>query len=390
MDVHILVVGAGPAALSACVALARQQPELCRSDALRVIDPAGGWLATWHHQMASQRIAHLRSPVVHHPHPEPFAMLRRIDRVRDIRRPDGLDLPTVGAFARFCADLVDRHDLGGVVDRGQVVHARLAQHATLQLADGRTILADHVVVATNPRRPVVPAWVAGLPAGAVHHGGRLRGRDLEGRRVLVVGGGLSAAHLALGAAADGARVVLVARRAPTVRRMDVDPRWLGHSRMGPFAALDARDRAAAVRRARGGGSMPAWSFRALRRAEGVDLWAPDDVVEAVAGTGQVSVLTAEGRTTSVDEVWLGTGGEVDPTRDPVLAAACRTHPVPVHEGLPDLEPDLRWGTAPVWVAGAAAALRLGPVAGNLYGHRHAGRRIADSLAQSASPRGIRG
>lgn len=380
MDVPAAIIGAGPAGLSVGVAMAQRRPSVVADRDLRVLDPAGSWLANWDRQMASQGIRHLRSPVVHHPHPEPFALLEQVDRARGLRHVDGLHLPSVVAFADFCAGLVERLDLGRVLLRGTVVAAEVASDGVrLHLADGSRICADRVVVATNPRRRVVPGWARGLDPALVTHGGRLVGAVLPGRRVLVVGGGLSAAHLALGAAAAGAEAIVVARRQPTVRRMDVEPRWLGPARMGPFAGRCAEERAAAVARARGGGSMPPWASRARGRADGVQLWTPDEVAQAVAVDGRVVIGTTAGRTTTVDEVWLATGGVVDLEQDPVLAAACRSHPIAVHQGLPDLGHDLRWGTAPVWVAGAPAALRIGPMAGNLFGHRHAGQRIADSL-----------
>lgn len=64
----VLVVGAGPHALTLAAYLAGQRSGASR---LRVVDPSGRWLDRWHHQMAAYAIPVLRSPSVHHPHPDP-------------------------------------------------------------------------------------------------------------------------------------------------------------------------------------------------------------------------------------------------------------------------------------------------------------------------------
>ncbi|PNW77436.1 hypothetical protein CHLRE_10g436450v5 [Chlamydomonas reinhardtii] len=77
-----------------------------------------------------------------------------------------------------------------------------------------------------------------------------------------------------------------------------------------------------------------------------------------------------------DHVWCATGSVVDAGRDPLLRrlqAQCR---VELHGGLPELTPELRWCEGlDVFVAGAYAALRLGPGAGNLMGARTAAVRL---------------
>jgi cation diffusion facilitator CzcD-associated flavoprotein CzcO len=68
---QVLVVGAGPAALSLATALTCRRVPV----ELEVIDPSGTWMAAWNRRFAAQDIPHLRSPSVHHPHPDPFALL---------------------------------------------------------------------------------------------------------------------------------------------------------------------------------------------------------------------------------------------------------------------------------------------------------------------------
>ncbi|MEE8603018.1 FAD-dependent oxidoreductase [Euzebya tangerina] len=377
-----LVVGAGPAGMSVAVHLALTDPDAVRRDEFAVIDPAGRWLATWDAQMAAQRIEHLRSPVVHHPHPSPFALVRSVDQDRDLRRSDGLHVPTTTAFARFCTDVLEECRLTNAVIGVRAVGAQLESDAVaVRLANDVTIRAERVVVATNPRRQVLPQWLEQVPPEHVHPNGRL-GENLSGRRILIVGGGLSAAHLTFGAAAGGADVALLARRPFVERRMDVHPTWLGPIRMGAFDAADFATRHELADEARGGGSMPAWAAKQLRvmsREGAVRLYEDDQVDMVLDVDGQTIVRSRAGRALPIDEVWPAFGGLSDIRVDGVLGDIADQSPLPLHGGLPALSADLRWGSVPVWVAGAVAALQIGPVAGNLFGHREAGRRIATAL-----------
>jgi cation diffusion facilitator CzcD-associated flavoprotein CzcO len=236
-----------------------------------------------------------------------------------------------------------------------------------------------------------PSWAADPQLrrrGLLLHGGGLQRRDTDGRplhrgrRVVVVGGGLSAAQLARGAVEDGAHVTVLARRPIVRRRMDVDPRWLGPTLMGPFAAAAPARRRRMLDDARGGGSMPVWAERELRHLHrggrlnlregvGVDLLVPVDDGVAVCTRDGVAVA---------DQIWLATGSIPDVGADPALADLAARCPVALHDGLPELRADLGWATTAVHVAGALAGLQVGPIAGNLAGHRQAAERIVAAWA----------
>lgn len=123
--------------------------------------------------------------------------------------------------------------------------------------------------------------------------------------------------------------------------------------------------------------MPIWAEQALRRmaragrlaiCEGVG------IQRLVPLGDRVAVITAAG-VEVVDQVWLATGATPDVCADLALGALLKAHPVPVHGGFPELGPDLSWGATGVHVVGALAGLQVGPVAGNLAGHRHAAERV---------------
>lgn len=387
----IAIVGAGPAALASAVALR------CHGhDDLVVLDPSGAWLSAWHRRFRAQDIPHLRSPSVHHPHPEPFELLARVGP-DDTVRSNQVRLPTTTAFARFCDELIDEAALGPVLRAIAVTRLEpVAQGTVLHTADGDTLHAERVVVATNHRRAVLPPAVAavhGFP-GVDHTEHATVADTPAGGTVVVVGGGLSAAHLALGAARRGAVVHLVARRRLTLRRFDTHPTWLGPRKLRPFEAEpDPEVRRRTIDQARGGGSVPHAIHRQLleQMERGrVSLHERREITRAEpTADDRLRLMLDDGTWVPADRIWCATGGRVDVTSDPLLGPLLDRYPTSVAGGLPVLDDDLRWPGTDVHLSGFTTALTLGPTAGNLIGHRRAAIRLLASLRDEDAARADR-
>ena len=135
--------------------------------------------------------------------------------------------------------------------------------------------------------------------------------------------------------------------------------------------------------------MPPWARRALAHLEqggAIEVLRNSPLVAFDADDSGVHVrLRAVER--QADEVWLATGFEQDARANPLLARLAARHPIPVHDGIPDLDDDLAWGGTPVHVLGAPAALVLGPTAGNLHGQRRGAHRVARVVVPGFVPAG---
>ena len=207
-EVEVLIVGAGPHGLSVALHLVEADPSV--RDRLAVVDP-DGWLGRWDRQFAQLDIAHLRSPAVHHPGPDASAFARWCaDTGVGLERPYGI--PDTDAFRAHCAHLVVEAGLEEAVTPTSVHRLGVTgETATALLTDGTTSLARHVVLAVNPARRRRPSWVFDVlpvPMPALDHAGDvdLWEVTLDAEHVVVVGGGLTAGHLAVGAARRGAHV----------------------------------------------------------------------------------------------------------------------------------------------------------------------------------------
>jgi len=416
---EIAIVGAGPAGLTAAVELVCRRPDL--AERLVVIDPSGRWLDQWDRQLAGQEVPHLRSPIVHHPHPDPWALVEFARRRRsEIAMDQSMDLPGTRLFRDFCAWVIEEHGLRDVVIAGDVravASAGAGLGATVELADGRFVRASSaVILAVNPRTKNLPDWVQQLRAHGpsptrprspladlVRHASEfdvaavLDGGATLPRSVAIVGGGLTAAQLANSAAQRGVRVDLIVRRQLKVRQFDVEPGWIGPRELGDFVKEpDYRRRKRMIDAARDGGTVPPFAHRALARLveEGaVRLHEHDEVVEidrraqrpghtgpAESGCeGSLSLSLSTGASVAVDQVWLATGAPVDVLAHPAFATLASHNPTTIVDGLPVLEPSLRWPGTEVFVVGSATALEIGPACSILHGQRRAAVRIVSAI-----------
>lgn len=377
-DADVVIVGAGPAGLATALAVDCADQD----DGVEVIDPSGRWLAAWDARFRAQAIPHLRSPAVHHPHPDPFALLAATHDAALVRN-GSTRLPRSDAFRTFVDETITRAGLDDVITTA-TVRALTLDHrgrAELRLGDGSTRRPGHVVLATNRRLPTVPPALRefrGHPCVRIGDDIDVEETPPDGA-VLVVGGGLSAAHVAMGAFERGARVWMVSRRGLRVRPFDTHPRWLGPAKLGPFLREpDVIRRRRQIDEARGGGSIPHQMRRRLHRAAEtgrLQLLEREEPVQVHPSPAGLHVQLRGGQHLEVDMVWAATGGRIDVVRDPLCAALIERHPIAIADGLPDLDRGLRWGATNVHLVGAAAGLVLGPSAGNLIGHRRAAQRL---------------
>lgn len=272
---------------------------------------------------------------------------------------------------------------------------------TVQLGSGRRMRAKQVVAAGGGAlAPVVPEPLMPLHvarSAAVLHTMQVAALESTLQRppagtVVVVGGGLTAAHIvSVLAAGKCGRVLWMTRKPLRVQPFDVDFAWFSRfsaaNKLFEFHSLSMPERAAELRRIKCGSLPPTVhaQVQALVATGRLELLEECSVTAATEqADGSVELTTSRGDVPSVRAalVIMCTGTRAAAELAPYLAAVRQTHPVPEIAGLPCLEPSLRWGKLPLFVMGPLAALCLGPYARNLRGARLAADRIADSLFEA--------
>ncbi|MCT0201209.1 lysine N(6)-hydroxylase/L-ornithine N(5)-oxygenase family protein [Synechococcus sp. CS-602] len=386
---ELVIAGAGPQALTLCCQLLQKRPQWRRQ--LRVLDPTGTWLSCWHSQMRRYEIPWLRSPSSHHPHPNPHALRRYAQerqRSLDLEGPYGL--PHTSLFADFCRSVVADFQLGSHVQAASVQQIRLDQAgpASLEvtLSDGAVVAAHRLVIATGAGVPVLPSWARTIaaphPAEAMQHSQSIdlaACQGLRGQHILIVGGGLTSGHLALGAIKRGARVTLLCRRDLRSKHFDADPGWLGPNYLKTFRAEPCwHRRRQQVLEARDGGSITPQLVAKLHQARqqgSLQLHEHCEVEEACWCAGQWQILCRDGSRQLADRIWLATGLHQGVSHHPLLRQLLEQRPIELIDDQPALTSDLRWPGTNVHLMGGLSALRLGPAARNLFGGREASQRI---------------
>ena len=413
MSTRVVVVGGGPHALAVLSALAAA-PEPWPASVV-VVDPHDRWTQAWEDKLDRLVLDRLRSPQVHHPGPRPMELRDLVEARPEaeqltLRRPEDERVPTPLGMQALVEQLVDglgplewivgraaSIELPGNADQqelGDDDPGDVSPPAIVHLADGRPLHADLVVLAHNPSSPRIPDWAEPLlEAGIARHASSvdLRIEPLRGRHVAIVGGGLTAGCLALETIAAGGHVTLLTRRPLRARPYDVDASWLGPRRLSDFRAAGLAERRALIDVARDGGTMPPRVLEAVRAA-GADAGSGLVIRESVAVESELGVLLASvddeacgaSAAPPVDAVWLATGFHSDAATDPLVAPLLAARHVAIHDGLPEVTPELRLPGTPVFVAGPYAALGVGPASRNLSGARPAAAAIARGIADALS------
>jgi hypothetical protein len=402
-----------------------------------VVDPHGAWMHEWNEQFRVLRIPFLRSTMREHSDMEDEARLwafahergdsavdllgglpaqskqRRVMMKRGfVNQTDApmMQAPGTACFRAFQERLVDQLKAGQMVVPDKVVSLAWCAASrvwTVLLASGKSLRAQHVVSAAGGAlAPMVPEALQELHTArhpAVIHSSQLAQLERcmaeppEGTTV-VVGGGLTAAHVIAGLAANmtgqTSRIVWLTRSELRVQPFDVDFAWFSRfSAAGllfDFHALDMAGRAAELRRIKRGSIPPAMhrQMQALIASGRLQLVEGANITGAAAAGGDSEHavrLTVKPKTGAAEQlaaslVVMCTGTRAAAELAPYLASVRQTHPLREISGLPCLEPTLQWGQdLPLFIMGPLAALCLGPYARNLRGARLAADRIADQI-----------
>jgi cation diffusion facilitator CzcD-associated flavoprotein CzcO len=396
-SIDLAIVGAGPHALTLVTHLLQKKKSL--RGRFLVFDPSGTWMSRWNHQFAALEIPHLRSPAVHHPDPDSFALRRFAESRADELHPP-YDLPGTRLFQEFCQDVIRRWQLENCVYSAQVVQIKPLnnQHQRrfcLRLPTGQTVTARRVVIANGGGIPHIPEWVGQIstkyPGDRLLHSHQvdLRELHLRGERILIIGGGLTSGHLAVGAIQRGAQVLLMSRRTLYEKLFDADPGWLGPKYLKDFwAEPDWYARWQMIQQARNGGSMTPAILTQLRRLERdgrIVFYEQCQVSQARWSREHWQVCCDNSAVheciqhQTIDRIWCATGSQLDATKHPLLQDVLNAYPTDVVNGLPIVDECLRWRDCELFIMGGLAALRTGPTARNLSGARAVSDRIVHKL-----------
>lgn len=364
------------------------QPGCFERSRVRVLDPEPEPLARWNHCTENAAVDYLRSPGVHHLDVEPqslfrFAASREGRALADWAAP--YSRPGFALFQQHTRSVVDRARLRDlrVVGRARRLERR-GKGWRIETEAGALDARRVLLCLGLSEQPELPAWaaqarLAGAPVRHLFERGFLRRSIPAGARVLVIGGGLSAAQaaLALRWSSNGA-VTLLARHAPRVQQFDTDACWNGPKCLAAFEAeRDPCARRARIAAARRRGTLPPEVARRLAAGarSGSLVVRRGEVKQLVHDERGWIAQLVDAQELSLDHVVLATGFNQHRPGGDWLDAAIERESLPLAPcGTPSVDAALRWSDG-LFVTGSMAELEVGPVARNLAGARVAMERI---------------
>jgi hypothetical protein len=355
----------------------------------RILDPNRRLLAAWKRRTHNCGMRYLRSPAAHALAPDFTALLawaaqHGYDHNEHTIPPYAR--PSVELFNAHADDVVMREDLAALHVRGRAVGIVRLENGWRVATDGASEIDARRVVLAPGRAPgpVAPWWASAGDPAIVH----VFDEDFD-RRVaenaaqpVIVGGGVTAAHLALHTADLARRPRLIVREKIRVHQFDSDPCFIGPACMERFLADDDPGRRRELlAEARNPGSVPpelAERIDEARRDGRLEV-VTDEVIEAVRADSQTIVLCGRRGKWPTDLVVLATGFAPGPPGGSLRAALASGEatgsPLPVDsEGFPIPSASLEWAPG-VYVTGALAEQELGPAAGNIVGAHNAAKRM---------------
>ncbi|WP_026584103.1 FAD-dependent oxidoreductase [Bacillus sp. J33] len=359
---------------------------------LLIIDPFEEPMSRWKRNTDLIGMEYLRSPSVHHIDTDPFSLQRYAGRKEE--RIGSF----IGRYKRPSLELFNQHSdyviqeagLKKLWHKGRVISINKAGDLwELKTEEGDVFYAKKIVVAISVNDQLnIPEWAAEIrenSSNSILHVYDEALHDLSFLHppIAIVGGGISAAHLAIKLSALFPGKVTVIKRHPyRIHDFDSDPGWLGPKYQSFFQRLKCYEqRRRIILKARHKGSLPGDLFRKVKKLEN------EGIIRAVDGT-IVSVSIDKGQKLNIDlgnkiitakHILLATGFEpIRPGGKLIDKMVHEQNLLCAECGYPIVNQNLQWSHN-LYVSGPLAELELGPIARNIAGARQAAGRIVNSL-----------
>ncbi|MEM7516546.1 MAG: FAD/NAD(P)-binding protein, partial [Planctomycetota bacterium] len=346
-------------------------------DRLRIIDPASRLLARWRERTATTGMTHLRSTSVHHHGLDALDLREFAANYRGSSEPlfaGPYDSPSLALFNAHCDELLRAYGLEDLHLQDLALKVRTTPAAVhLRTKGGLALQAENIALALGGSEE--PNWPAGVPRedSRIRHvftSPQTAAPSPRGSSVAVVGGGITAAQIALRERSRGHRVALLSRHPLREHMFDVDAGWMGPKFMRGFhLTRDPGVRRELIQHARRRGSLPPSDAEALRKtiARGEIEWIDAELKSVTPQSKALRLHLTRGREREVDRLLLATGFSPRRPGGTMVDELIHSASLPVARcKFPAVDRYLRWHPR-VFVAGALAELELGPTAMNIAG-----------------------
>ncbi len=394
-NIPIAIIGGGIHGCAIASRIIRDVPSAARHLVILDRNPQPLW--SWKRKTESQGMTFLRSPAVHHISTDSLGLVeyaRTRNRTTELAPP--YSQPSVELFLDFCLHEIETQQIGRLYHQFDVARLRWDNGSgkfpfriISQSEEGFRAACVILAIGTDDCA-YVPSDLAlfkcRFPKSILHSSEFELHRTIQRvapSKIVIVGGGLTAATVAKNLTDIDVEVVMIVRRALKIQQFDFEPSWLGPKALSRFnGESDWDKRRTMVQQARGEGSVTPEIAEALSKAtsDGRLHLQTGAKVRHIGGDAFLQVKTTENTINNVDLVVLATGFRFDLHRYRFLSDLIERHKIRNLRGLPIL--DNRLQLLPVqnlFGSGVMAQLQVGPAAGNIAGVALAYERMREKV-----------
>ncbi|MDZ5782052.1 FAD/NAD(P)-binding protein [Marinococcus luteus] len=373
-----VIIGAGIHGCTTAAHLAYADPSLTRDNRLLLIDSEATPLAAWDRLTARVGMKYLRSPGVHHLHPEASDLFRFAKRNDyDLSHfSDTSKKPSVSVFRRHCEKVVEEMNLTFCFQQASAFHIDRCTDGWRIETDQGAIFTRRVVLATGTKEHCsLPSWLPSNGDQRAYHLHQKQELTPVAPPVTIIGGGMSGVQAALELGHRYPSQATLAIRHPLrVWEYDSAPEWMGGKyKQTCKRALTFSERKNVISRARRPGSITKNLYRQIRREQNLGhLHVKQEAVQNVTPGPAAWLIHGEKTTWKARAILCATGDQYHPVHSPLLARLIDSYGLPLTPcGYPALAAhSLAWAEG-LYVSGPLADFAIGPTARNISGARMA-------------------
>lgn len=346
---------------------------------LTMIDPHDNLCEQFAERTSKISMPFLRSPCVHHVHPDPFH-LKQFAKINHYTNCTlgKYQRPQTNMFMDHIHMLIHQFNLNHChISASAIDISRIGNHWSILLSNNHSIKTDHVVIAFGSYhdKNIPPLFQQQPDVQHIFHDNTINFKGSSH----VVGSGISAAHIVNKLLNQDERTVhLWLNKNLTIHDFDADPGWLGPKNMTYFESItDSHKRLSLLNKERHKGSMPRELYLKLKHyQEQGRLIMHHDKIRDV----RHHHIITDAKKIYYDRIILATGFSNSIYQLPLIKKLILNYHAPMAKcGLPQLTDELAW-LPNLYVSGALADLKLGPFARNIAGGREAAKRIGNAFS----------
>ncbi|WP_414048056.1 NAD(P)-binding domain-containing protein [Macrococcus equi] len=370
-----IIIGGGLQGITIALKLLDEQ-KITR-DALTIIDPYP-LASRWENITHKIGMEYLRSPLVHHVHPNPMH-LKQYAKTEDYAQGFSgyYQKPQLEMFNHHVHDQIRDYKLDKCYVQDKALSIIKMDNVFSVNCEKQNYHCEQIILATGMNHlHAIPEFMKDVPKNSFKHIFE-DDSEIDTSADVIIGGGITAFHLAK-KLSQNKKINLIMRHDIRCHELDADPGWLGPKNMNDYEKIDDYNtRREIIKNARHRGSVPLHlkqSILNLVRQNKVNI-----IIQNINTIDAHTITFENGESINYQKIILATGCAANLNNDPLINNIISQFNAPIAQcGFPIVSKSLEWVKG-IFVAGPLAELELGPISRNIIGGRKASERIANHI-----------